>query len=410
MNILFKKRKRKWLAGLLTFCLLCLSGCSGAGEESDTGTSDEKTEKAAEAEDPEKKYEVVYLDMSKEEKVGAQEKLTGLMEDCREIYAGAEKGSADDVSLAEDVVHEMVEAAAADGDAVTCASYDYNMRNYESVDEALQKAMQGKSGKAEFYKLTVSGAFQYYGLEAEDGKLAVTYGNAVFQEDMGIEIRQLEKFQVYDWEYTEKGWLIWEKALSKNQEMDMHSFCRILPLPEKCRELGNAYILPVSYFCNNLFLADWNEENMDSIEFNDLYEFLYAMKYGAELDEAAYQGGIPKAEFEDVIQTYFEISTEELEQTAGYDAELGVYPWEPVRSWNRVPQVQPFPEVVECKENGDGTWTLKVDAILVVEGLDCSFSHEVTMKERDGGWIYLGNQVDREHAIEIPGYKPRMEY
>ena len=24
------------------------------------------------------------------------------------------------------------------------------------------------------------------------------------------------------------------------------------------------------------------------------------------------------------------------------------------------------------------------------------------MKERDGGWIYLGNQVDREHAIEIP--------
>ena len=83
--------------------------------------------------------------------------------------------------------------------------------------------------------------------------MAVTYGNAVFQEDMGIEIRQLEKFQVYDWEYTEKGWLIWEKALSKNQEMDMHSFCRILPLPEKCREPGNAYILPVSYFCNNLF-------------------------------------------------------------------------------------------------------------------------------------------------------------
>ena len=47
--MLFKKRKKKWLAGLLTFCLLCLSGCSGTGEESDTGTTDEKTEKAAEA-------------------------------------------------------------------------------------------------------------------------------------------------------------------------------------------------------------------------------------------------------------------------------------------------------------------------------------------------------------------------
>lgn len=73
--------------------MLCLSGCSGAGEESDTGTSDEKTEKAAEAEDPEKKYEVVYLDMSKEEKTRAQERLAGLMEDCREIYAGAEKAA-----------------------------------------------------------------------------------------------------------------------------------------------------------------------------------------------------------------------------------------------------------------------------------------------------------------------------
>ena len=92
-----KRKKKKWLAGLLTFCLLCLSGCSGAGEESDTGTSDRKTEKEAEAEDPEKKYEVVYLDMSKEEKAGAQETLPGLMEDCREIYAGAEKGGADDV-------------------------------------------------------------------------------------------------------------------------------------------------------------------------------------------------------------------------------------------------------------------------------------------------------------------------
>lgn len=41
MNMLLKEKK-KWIAGLLTFCLLCLSGCSGAGEESDTGTSDEK--------------------------------------------------------------------------------------------------------------------------------------------------------------------------------------------------------------------------------------------------------------------------------------------------------------------------------------------------------------------------------
>ena len=127
------------------------------------------------------------------------------------------------------------------------------------------------------------------------------------------QIRQLEKFIVHDWEYTDKGWLIWEKALSRNQEMDMHTFVRILPLDETCRELGNAYILPVSYFCNNLFLTDWDEGSMDQIEFNDLYDFLYAMKYGESLDEEQVQGGIPKEEFESVVQTYFDISAADLE-------------------------------------------------------------------------------------------------
>mgnify|MGYP000562164450 CR=1 FL=1 len=65
--------------------------------------------------------------MSKEEKAGAQEKLTGLMEDCRvNLCRSRKRRRVMTFRVAEDVVHEMVEAAAADGDAVTCASYDYN--------------------------------------------------------------------------------------------------------------------------------------------------------------------------------------------------------------------------------------------------------------------------------------------
>ena len=37
---------------------------------------------------------------------------------------------------------------------------------------------------------------------------------------------------------------------------------------------------PVSYFCNNLFLTDWDMSCMEKIEFNDLYEFLYAKETG----------------------------------------------------------------------------------------------------------------------------------
>ena len=220
----------------------------------------------------------------------------------------------------------------------------------------------------------------------------------------------MEKFSVYDWKYTEKGWLIWEEALSRNQEMDMHTFVRILPLDEKCRELGNAYILPVSYFCNNLFLTDWDENSMENIEFNDLFDFLYEMKYGVKMDEEKYRNGIPKAEFEDVVRTYFDVSVEKLEIYARYDPENRVYPWEPIGPWNRVQQFQPFPEVVKCTENGDGTRTLYVEAVFVEEGTDCSFKHEVTMREADGRWIYLGNKTDRDGSRDIPGYKARREF
>ena len=70
----------------------------------------------------------------------------------------------------------------------------------------------------------------------------------------------------------------------------------------------------------------------------------------------------------------------------------------------------PVPEVVKCEENGDGIWTLYVEAVFVEEGTDCSFQHEVTMKEMDGRWIYLGNKVDRDGSYSIPGYKARREF
>ena len=137
----------------------------------------------------EEKYETAYIEMTQEEKKKAGERITEVMEACRGIYESAEKGSADDVSLKEDVVHQMVEAAASEGRAVTCGNYDYNLQNYKDVDLALKEAGQGEKASAEYYKITASGTFQYYGLEAEGKELIVTYVSAVFQEDRLCEER-----------------------------------------------------------------------------------------------------------------------------------------------------------------------------------------------------------------------------
>lgn len=397
--------KNKILEKLIFFiCLMALTGCS----VSERDKVHMETIRMAESEAEQDKYQVHEIDIQKEEKEKVEGLISSVGDLCKEIYGGADKGDSSNVVLDEETVHKMAEAAASQGLAVTCGNYDYNMLNYEKVHEKLREAAEGQDSETEFYEITTGGYIKYFGLETENQELMVTYANAAFNEEMELQIQHLEKFKVYDWKYTEKGWLIWEKALSRSQELDMHSFFRILPLEEKCRELGNQYIRPVSYFCNNLFLIDWDLDSMDKIEFNDLYDFLYEMKYGEKLKEETIQGGIAKEEFESVIQTFFDISTKDLETFARYDSKQGTYPWEPINAWNRIQQYQPFPEVVKCTENPDGTWTLYVEAVFVENGSDCSFQHTVTMKEKDGRLVYIGNDV--EESGKIPGYRPRREF
>lgn len=405
--------KRSIFKGMTVLIFLAfLSGCAavdGSGDRDELQGSEYTDGQTSDVQKAEDDYKTDYIDMEEDEKQSVRNRMSGLGALCKDAYIHADKGGASNVVLDEEAVHAMIETAAAQGWAVTCGSYDHNMLNYEDVDRALKGAAEGDTLQTEFYEITTSGYFRYFRLSAEDRELTVIYANAAYNDNMDLQIRQLEKFRVYDWEYTEKGWLIWEKALSKNQEMDMHSFFRILPLDEKCRELCDQYILPVSYFCNNLFLTDWDAGGMEKIEFNDLYDFLYEMKYGEKLDEEAAADGIPKAQFEEVVLTYFDISVEQLEKYAHYDAAGGIYPWEPVNAWNRVRQVQPFPEVVRCEENQDGTWTLYVEGILIVAGDDCAFRHRVTMRERDGGWVYVANDID-EDSGNAPGYRPRREF
>ena len=135
------------------------------------------------------------------------------------------------------------------------------------------------------------------------------------------------------------------------------------------------------------------------------------MSSGRRPDKDIFRDGIPKEEFEDTIQRYLDIETGELEQRAFYDKKKGTYPWLAITGWNRLPQLQPFPEVTDCKENGDDTLDLYVDAVFVEEGTDRAFSHVVTEKKKDdGGFVYLGNKIDQEHVLHMPVYRPRREF
>lgn len=402
------RRKIYFAAFMIIGSLTILSGCGAPGHVSKQ--EEEKSGEDRKDEEGNLDYEIQNVELTEEEKEEAIEKLRLLMENCRNLYQESVSGEAGDIMLPEQKVHQMIELAAERGTAVTCESYDYDMQNFEAVAACLREA-EKRDVETEFYVINTSGIFRYRHLQFEDGGLFVTTASAVFDENLCPQIQQMEKIRAYSWEYTEKGWLIWEKALSRNQEMDMHIFCRIVPLDKRCRQITEECIRPVSYFCNNLFLEDWDENSLEKIKYNDLFEFLYFMTTGIRLGDTEYSSGVPKDEFEAVICRYFDITPEELEKYAEYEEELGVYPRSAVGCWNRIPQFQPFPEVVSCVEHADGTVTAYVEAVYREAGLDYAFGHAVTLRWEEGrGWVYLSNKIDYENAVHIPDYRARKEY
>lgn len=397
------------------------SGC-GAGREGGEGLEEYKQEQMAGQEDladietdaskeDNPDYKVKTLDMGSEEKKYITEKLFSAMEICRSIYEGARIEDVHNIVLEEEHVHKMTAQIAAEDLTVICGSRDENMQNYERVDACLKKAKKKEVAETDFYSVNINGIFRYYKLMFEEGTLFVTFAGATFDKSGKPVLQQIEKIQAYAWQYTEKGWLIWEKALSRNPEMDMHIFYRILPLDEKCREVAEKCIRPVNYFGNNLFLTDWDEGSLENIEFNDLFDFLYSMETGTKPEKERYENGIPAEEFENITGRYFHTTAEQLRQYGAYNEETGTYPWLAVNGWNRVPQMQPFPEVVSCTENEDGTLSARVEAVYVEEGRDCLFAHVVTLRmEEGGGFKYLGNKIDWENAYRVPAYKARRDF
>lgn len=398
---------------VLLIAFLLHSGCAADEKERQEPalTSIEMMEEEQEEQADNPDYEVKNVEMSKEEQDRITEKLSSVMKKCSDVYSQIDIEEALNTVLKENEIHGIIDCAAEDGSSVICGSRDDNMRNYERVDKSLRKAKQGEKAETDFYTVNKSGVFRYYRLQFEGGSLSVTFASAVYNKSMEPVFQQMEKILAYRWEYTEKGWLIWEKALSRNQEMDMHIFYRILPLSSKCREIAARCITPVSYFGNNLFLTDWNQDNMEGIEFNDLYDSLYYMAAGKKIEKENYTEGIPCEEFEGIVSRYFDMTTEQIRQYGAYNEEKGVYPWIAINAWNRLPQLQPFPEVVECTENDDGTLSVRVEAVFVEEGTDCSFRHIVTLREdENGNYKYLGNKVDWENVYRIPTYKARREF
>ena len=153
---------------------------------------------------------------------------------------------------------------------------------------------------------------------------------------------------------------------------------------------------------------------MENLDYNGLYEYLYAMKYQKTFDGKAYSHGIPKEEFESLIMEYLPVTAEQIREYAVFDEEEQTYAWAGLVCTNVTHTYlgSSVPEVTDIKEKEDGTTTLTVDAVCdMVVCDDALITHELTVKfSQDGSFQYLGNKILGDGKKNIPDYSYRCQY
>lgn len=151
--------------------------------------------------------------------------------------------------------------------------------------------------------------------------------------------------------------------------------------------------------------ATWNT--------NDTYGLSYISYAQKAFDAEDYSNGIPKEEFESLIMEYLPVTAEQIQEYAVFDEKNQTYVWVRLGCLNYAPTFfgTSLPEVIDIKENEDGTVTLTVDAVCdMVICDDAVITHELTVKfADDGSFQYLGNKILDDGIKEIPAYQYRIK-
>ena len=292
---------------------------------------------------------------------------------------------------------------------------------YVAVDSENQVDMAGAEQVIEFCKavdekksatlaiiVIKDFGFRKFDLKAEDGNVNIVRGRCQYDQDRCLQNRSTVSYQADFWQFTEEGYLIFEGKYFSDMEYALtlsdtpeRTALRVLPLDEKCRELNRKYILPVGYGQNNIFLTDWDEEDIGDLDFYDIFDNFYPVLYEQSVPYAAdenlavgavYQ--IPEEIFENVIMTYFNVNKEALRRETAYIPEKAAYEYRP-RGFYEVeyPDI-PYPEVVSYTENQDGTITLIVNAVYPNGNTSMAYSHKTVIRPlEEDCFQYVSNQM-----------------
>lgn len=297
-------------------------------------------------------------------------------------------------------------AAGERGYAAVDAENQIDMAGADQVLEFCRQVDAGEEGSLTVVELSYLGGFTKYDLRTTDGKVDVV--RSCWQRSAeGLENKSTVCYPTDYWEYTQEGYLVFEGSsfsqdyyLLSMSGTPQHTALRVLPLEERCRELNRRYVAPIGYGRNDLFLLNWSEEDFGEVDFYDLFDVFYGIKYNKFVPyvpgDSAGTGvvyEIPAKEFETVIMEYIDIDRKTLRSKTKYISERDCYEYRPRGFYDAEHPDPPYPEVVDWRDNGDGTLTLTVNAVYPQRNLSKAYAHEVVIRPlADGGVRYVSNR------------------
>lgn len=275
-----------------------------------------------------------------------------------------------------------------------------DMANWEEAEHFCQLVKEGQPAAVSIFCIAGDGGFVRFDLESADGTVTVRRSVLKWENNSPC-ITWQNSYPAHDWTYTEEGYLFFDENYPEGYDgAPGYTAIRIQPLEEECRRLTSAYIAPVGYGANNLFLSDWSEKDFQNLDFNDLFPRLYpfVMKapfpYETDFEGACYD--VPEQLFETVILSCFSMDRDFLRTHAAYDGSTESYAYTTRSFYDAaISPNLPYPEVVAYSRNADQTITLTVNAVLPKQHLSQAFCHKVVVRPmEDGSFQFVFNHID----------------
>ena len=407
----------------MTLCVFCCSCSQKTNDVKKTSSQHEKKLKSVpnnntkedviSEEDLEKGYD---LPVSAQENEEATRDSMQIMSGLEHIYRNADKGDSLNVVLDNKSICKMIKKIKQQGYSVTVSEDYSNMENYKRFSSFLAKAQKKQKGSGVIYEVHSEGSIGREKFIYDGKEMFLLASNASWDDNGKPIITFVSYTRIKKWRYSRKGWFCYELCVPEYPEVtemvDGSCLIRIKPMSDNKRKLSKKCVRGLAYQGNNILCSNWDQEHMQKIDYNGLYEYLYAMKYKKKFNGKKYPSGIPKDQFEQLIMEYLPVSREEIEMYASYNEKKKTYDWMRLGCFNYAPNFfgTSIPEVTKIKHNSNGTVTLTVDAVCeMVLCNEAVITHELTVKfNKDGSFRYLGNKILNGGIKEIPEYQYRI--